>query len=79
MFVKNNKTNVHSIQSLILTANMKINTMRKILPKTLNLLIFSIYSLNFSLEFMELVTISHNLPNVSKFLPPQRHKTIRSY
>ena len=54
-------------------------TMRKNLPKTLDLLIFSVYSLNFSLEFLELLKFSHNLPNISKFLPLQRCKTLRSY
>ena len=54
-------------------------TMRKKLPKTLDLLIFSIYSLNLSLEFLELLKFSHNLSNISKFLPPQRCKTLRSY
>ena len=54
-------------------------TMRKNLPKILYLLIFSIYSLNFSLEFLELLKFSHNLPNISKFLPPQRRKTLCSY
>ena len=57
----------------------KSYTMRKNLPKTLDLLIFSIYSLNFSLEFLELLKFSHNLPNISKFLPPQRRKTLCFY
>ena len=54
-------------------------TMRKKLPKTLDLLIFSIYSLNFRLEFLKLQRFSHNLPNISKVLPPQRRKTPHSY
>ena len=52
---KNNKvakTNMYRI----------VYTMRKNLPKTLDLLIFS-----------------HNLQKISKFLPPQRHKTQQSY
>ena len=53
--------------------------MRRNLQKTLDLLIFSVYSLNFSLEFLELLKFSHNLPNISKFLPPQRRKTLHSY
>ena len=61
------------------TVKLRSYTMRKNLPKTLDLLIFSIYSLNFSLEFLELLKFSHNLPNISKFLPPQRRKTLHSY
>ena len=38
-------------------------TMRKELPKELDLLTFSMYSLRFS----------HNLPKISKFSPPQRY------
>ena len=52
-------------------------TMRTNLPKTLDLLIFSIYSLNFSLECLELLKFSHSLPNISKFLPPQRPQWTR--
>jgi hypothetical protein len=51
----------------------------KNLPKILDLLIFSNYSLNFSLEFLELLKFSDNLPNINKFLPPQRRKTLHSY
>ena len=55
-------------------------TMRKNLPKTLDQLTFSIYSLNFSLEFfMMMIKIITNQLNISKFLPPQRRKTLHSY
>ena len=43
--------------------------MRKNLPKILDLLIFSIYSLSFSLEFLELLKFSYNLPNIRDCFP----------
>ena len=55
------------------------DTMRTNLPKTLDLLIFRIYSLNFSNYFLELLHFSHNQVNISKFVLPQRHKTLHSY
>ena len=50
--------------------------MRKILPKTL---LFSIYLLNFSLDDITHIFFVTNQLNISKFLPPQRRKTLRSY
>ena len=57
----------------------KVNTMRTNLPKPLDLLIFCIYSLNFSLEFFIMIFFVTNQLNVSKFLPTQIHKTLISY
>ena len=54
-------------------------TMRKNLPKLLDLLIFCIYSLNFSLEFFIMIVFVTNQLNISKFLPPQIRKTLISY
>ena len=53
--------------------------MRTNLPKLLDLLIFSIYSLNFSLEFLIMISFVKNQLNISKFLPPQIRKTLISY
>ena len=55
------------------------NTMRTNLPKRLDLLIFCIYSLNFSLEFFIMIFFVTNQLNISKFLPPQVRKTLISY
>ena len=55
------------------------NTMRKILPKTLDLLIFSMYSLNFSLDDITHIFFVTNQLNISKFFPPQRCRILRSY
>ena len=54
-------------------------TMRKKLPKLLDLLIFCIYSLNFSLEFFIMIDFVTNQLNISKFLPLQIRKTFISY
>ena len=54
-------------------------TMRTNLPKLLNLLIFGIYSLNFSLEFFIMICFVTNQLNISKFLPLQIRKTLISY
>ena len=53
--------------------------MRTNLPKILDVLIFCIYSLNFSLEFFIMIFFVTNQVNVSKFLPPQIRKTLISY
>ena len=53
-------------------------TMRTNLPKILDLLIFCIYSLNFSLEFLSDFFVTNQL-YISKFLPPQIRKTLISY
>ena len=44
--------------------------------KTFRLLIFFIYSLNFSLEFFIMIFFLTNQLNISKFLPPQIRKTL---
>ena len=54
-------------------------TMRTNLPKLLDLLIFCIYSLNFSLEFFIMIFFVTYQLNISKFLPLQRRKTLISY
>ena len=53
--------------------------MRTNLPKLLQLLIFYIYSLNFSLEFFIMIFFVTNQLNISKFLPNQIRKTLISY
>ena len=55
------------------------HTMRRNLPKTLYLLIFNIFSLNFSLEFFIMIFFVTNQLNISKFLPFQMRKTLISY
>ena len=52
--------------------------MRTNLPKLLDLLIFCIYSLNFSLEFFIMIFFVTNQLNISKFLPPWIRKTLIS-
>ena len=47
--------------------------------KTINLLIFCIYLLNFSLEFFIMIFFVTNQLNISKFLPPRLRKTLISY
>jgi hypothetical protein len=54
-------------------------TMKTNLPKLLDLLIFCIYSLNFSLEFFIIIFFVTNLLNIIKFLPPQIRKTLIFY
>ena len=56
-----------------------VYTMRTNLRKRLDLLIFCIYSLNFSLEFFIMIYFVTNQLNISKFLQLQRHKTLISY
>ena len=53
--------------------------MRTNLPKLLDLLIFCIYSLNFSLEFFIMTFFVTNQLNISKVLPSQFCKTLISY
>ena len=48
----------------------EVFTMRKNLPKLLDLLIFCIYSLNFSLAFFIMIFFVTIPLNISKFLPP---------
>ena len=55
------------------------STVRTNLPKFLDLLIFCIYSLNFSLEFFIMIFFETNQLNISKFLPLQVRKTLISY
>ena len=55
------------------------STMKTNLPKLLDLLIFCIYSLNFSLEFFIMIFFATNQLNISKFLPTQIRKTLISY
>ena len=62
-----------------LTVSTFVNTMRTNLPKLLDLLIFCIYSLNFSLEFFIMIFFVTNQLNISKFLPLQICKTLISY
>ena len=51
---------------------IEMYTMRTNLPKTLDLLIFSIFLLNFSLQISELLKFSHNLPkNKVNFYHPK--------
>ena len=54
-------------------------TMRTNLPKLLDLLIFCIYLLNFSLDFFYHIFFVTNQLNISKFLPTQIRKTLISY
>ena len=53
-------------------------TMRTNLPKLLDLLIFCMFSLNFSLEFFIMIFFVTNQLNISKLLPPIL-KTLISY
>ena len=57
----------------------KSHTMRKKVPKLLDLLIFCIDSLNFSLEFFIVLFFVTNQQNISKFLPAQIRKILTSY
>ena len=54
-------------------------TMRTNLPKILDLLLLCILSLNFSLKFFIMIFFVTIQLNISKFLPPQIHKTLISY
>ena len=66
------------IQSMLNSPFTSI-TMRTNLPKLLDLLIFYIYSLNFSLEFFIMIFFVTNQLIISKFLSPQICKTLISY
>ena len=75
---KNNQI-MYLLQSIRISKLNRLHYEKK-LTETLDQLIFCNYTLNFSLKlFTHNFFFVRNQLNISKFLPPQRHKTLRSY
>ena len=65
---------MNRLQYIYISATKRTN-----LSNLLDLLIFCIYSLNFSLKFFIMIFLVTNQLNISKFLPLQIRKTLISY